>query len=179
MRVSQPRCKFIKHSEWFHCRQLSQGMGQGETVVVAKPELNRGLWQPQLQLLTKFHVGVPLYKVTLCALCMSCDFICCPAAMPANFGTFHISSVCDRMWVCVYMKLSVSVLCFPRIIFGWSKREKNKADNEIRSALFLSLSLDQHRTNADMYTYVYIYSYTICSMRMHVCGAAHLLAAKC
>lgn len=159
MRVSQPRCKFIKHSEWFHCRQLSQGMGQGETVVVAKPELNRGLWQPQLQLLTKFHVGVPLYKVTLCALCTSCDFICCPAAMPANFGTFHISSVCDRMWVCVYMKLSVSVLCFPRIIFGWSKREKNKADNEIRSALFFylcrSISIELKLICARIYILLY------------------------
>lgn len=93
------------------------------------------LWQHQLQLLTKSHVGVPLYKVTLCALCTSCDTICCPTAMPANFGTFHISSV--YVCACVYMKLSVTVLCFPRIIFGWSKREKNKVDNEIQSALFI------------------------------------------
>lgn len=158
MRVSLPRYKFVKQSEWFHRRQLSPEVGQGE--------LNRGLWQHQLQRLTKSHVGVPLCKVTFR------DSICCPTALPANFGTIHISSVCACLCLCVCVWGWVCLSCaFRELFLGGQSASKQSWQRDSEPALYLCLSLDRQRTKADMHMYVYHMWY--------VCGAAHLLAAKC
>lgn len=114
-------------------------------------------------------------------LCGRCRFIRwrsarAAIAMPANFGTFHISSVCVwvcvSMWVCVWMHVSLSKTCaFRESILGGQKAKKTKLTTKF--CLFFLLA----RSAACWYM-LHLYTYiehTSCPQSVKVLSHTHTL----
>lgn len=127
MRVSQPRCKFVKQSEWFHCRQLSPEVGQGElslssTVGCGNISCSASQNHMWASLFVRWRSAIPFTAQLQCQ------------RISARF-TFR---VCVRVCVCVCVYEAECVCLVLSANYFWVvKARTNKADNEIQSALFI------------------------------------------
>lgn len=143
MRVSQPRCKFVKQSEWFHCRQLSPEVGQGElslSSTVGCGNISCSVSQNHMwaSLFVRWRSAIPF------AAQLQCQRI------SARF-TFRVCVrvcvyVCEWSWVCLSC-------AFRELFLGGQSASKQSWQRDSEPAFYLCLSLDRQRSDMNMYIY--------------------------